>query len=90
MTSFILLNREAFANKYAIHVNEINNGFCSLFGDLLLNAFPEAEYCDCRIHSHVWVKWQGRHYDAMHPYGTRSFWRLLPNTKPHLGIYCAH
>jgi hypothetical protein len=61
--------------------DEINNGLCDYFATAILERFPKAreecsEFYEAPV-GHVWVSYEGRHYDAQAPEGVDR-WSDLP------------
>lgn len=73
-----------------MHPYDINNGLCDNFAeevitllggcsDILTETTPECEtdfLVGTELPSHIWVKYNGDHYDAEEPEGVEFWWNL--------------
>lgn len=51
--------------------SHINNGFCGMFANYLINKYPEAVYMSVKINGipHDFIKYKNKYYDSENPYG---------------------
>jgi hypothetical protein len=77
-----------FASRYAWHLESqatkprdegegINSGLCDIFAEEVKALFPQAKFCYDEDIDHVYLKIDGRYYDAESPKGAATRKRML-------------
>jgi len=56
---------------------DINNGSCDVFADRVFDSVPGVEVRTDDDRGHVWIFWQGRHYDAQNTSGVENHTDLV-------------
>lgn len=83
----------AVCEAQGIALEHINRGWCDMFADRLLRILPGARLRECSEKGHLWVEWNGLHFDSAHPCGVKDWRRLgaaVPDHLPEAMWNCDH
>lgn len=81
----LIFDDDQINSNLSLSPEDCNNGLCDIWAEKFKEEYPEAEIWDTEetygeTHGHVWVKYDGKFYDAETPNGVTD-WKQLPFMK---------